>query len=163
MANLTRRENREVARNSIPEYLDPFRMMNALLRWGPFRGDWGELTPTAEFLPRFDLKETKEAYVITADLPGVKDENVEVSVTGNRLTISGTREEERRDEGETYFAMERDFGTFAHSFTLPEGVDPERVKADLKSGVLTVQVPKKPEAQPKRVTIGKGSESKARA
>jgi HSP20 family protein len=61
-------------------------MMNALLRWDPFRGDWGGFGQNLEFLPRFDVKETKAAYVINADLPGVKDEELEVSLSGNLLT-----------------------------------------------------------------------------
>jgi HSP20 family protein len=164
MANLVKRENREVARNASPEYrLDPFRMMDALLRWDPFRGDWGGFNQNLDFVPRFDVKEIKDAYVIKADLPGVRDEDVDVSLSGNLLTISGKREEEHREEGESHYAMERSSGNFARSFTMPDGVDGASVTADLKNGVLTVQIPKKPEAQPKRIAIGKGGETKAKA
>jgi HSP20 family protein len=164
MANLIKRENRDVARSASPEYrLDPFRMMDALLRWDPFRGGWGGVSQTLDFAPRFDVKETKDAYVITADLPGVKDEELDVSLSGNLLTISGKREEEHREEGESYYAMERSQGSFARSFTMPDGVDAENVSADLKQGVLTLRIPKKPEAQPKRIAIGKGGEPKAKA
>jgi HSP20 family protein len=138
-------------------------MMDALLRWDPFRGDWGGVGQNLEFVPRFDVKETQDAYVINADLPGVKDEELNVSLNGNRLTISGTREEEHREEGESYYAMERSHGSFGRTFTMPDGVDAESVTADLKQGVLTVRVPKKPEAQPKRIAIGKGGETKAKA
>ena len=163
MANLIRRENREVGRSATPEYrLDPFRVMDALLRWDPFRGEWGGLGQGGEFAPRFDVKETKDAYVIKADLPGVKEEQVDVSLSGNLLTINGKREEEHREEGENYYAMERSSGSFARSFTLPENVDAEGVSADLKSGVLTVQIPKRPESQPKKIAIGKG-EGKVKA
>src|SRR4029078_208861 len=106
------------------------------------------------FVPRFDVKETQDAYVINADLPGVKDEALNVSLNGNLLTISGTREEEHREEGESYYAMERSHGSFARSFTMPDSVDGESVTADLKQGVLTVRIPKRPEAQPKRIAIG---------
>jgi HSP20 family protein len=164
MANLVKRENREVARSAGPEYrLDPFRMMDALLRWDPFRGDWGGFNQSLEFIPRFDVKEIKGAYVIKADLPGVKDDDVDVSLSGNLLTISGKREEEHREEGESYYAMERSSGNFARSFTMPDGVDATSVTAELKNGVLTVQIPKKPEAQPRRIAIGKGGETKAKA
>jgi len=163
MANLIKRENRELARGASPEHrLDPFRVMDALLRWDPFRGDLGG--GDLEFVPRFDVKETKDAYVIQADLPGVKDEELGVSLSGNLLTISGKREEEHREEGESYYAAERSYGNFVRSFTMPDGVDAENVNADLKQGVLTVHIPKKPEAQPKRISIGKGgTESKAKA
>ena len=164
MANLVKRENREVARSASPEHrLDPFRMMDALLRWDPFRGDWGGFNQSLDFIPRFDVKEIKHAYVIKADLPGVKDEDLDVSLSGNLLTISGKREEEHREEGESYYAMERSAGTFARSFTMPDGVDGASVTAELKNGVLTVQIPKKPEAQPRRIAIGKGGEIKAKA
>jgi HSP20 family protein len=162
MANLITRENRDVARGAGSEHrLDPFRVMDALLRWDPFRGDSGG--GNVDFVPRFDVKETKDAYVIQADLPGVKDEALEVSLSGNLLTISGKREEEHREEGESYYAMERSYGNFVRGFTMPEGVDSESVSADLKQGVLTVRIPKKPEAQPKRISIGKEIESKAKA
>ena len=164
MANLIKRENRDVTRSASPEHrLDPFRMMDALLRWDPFRGDWGGGGPSLDFVPHFDVKETKDAYVINADLPGVKDEELDVSLSGNLLTISGKREEEHREEGESYYAMERSQGSFARSFTMPDGVDAENVSADLKQGVLTLRIPKKPEAQPKRIAIGNGGETKAKA
>jgi HSP20 family protein len=164
MANLIKRENRDVTRSASPEHrLDPFRMMDALLRWDPFRSDWGGMRPSLDFVPHFDVKETKDAYVINADLPGVKDEELDVSLSGNLLTISGKREEEHREEGDSYYAMERSLGSFARSFTMPDGVDAENVTADLKQGVLTLRIPKKPEAQPKRIAIGKGGETKAKA
>jgi HSP20 family protein len=164
MADLVKRENREVARSASPVYrLDPFRMMDALLGWDGFRGDWGGFNQNLEFIPRFDVKETKDAYVIKADLPSVKDEDVDVSLSGSLLTISGRREEEHREEGESYHAMERSYGNFTRSFTMPDGVDATNVTADLKDGVLTVQIPKKPEAQPRRIAIGKGNEAKAKA
>jgi HSP20 family protein len=164
MLNLIKRENRDVARSATPEHrLDPFRMMDALLRWDPFRGEWGGLGQSVEFVPRFDVKETKDAYVISADLPGVNDEDLNVALNANRLTISGTREEEHREEGESYYAMERSHGNFARSFTMPDSIDGDSVTADLKQGVLTVRIPKKPEAQPKRIAIGKGGEAKAKA
>jgi HSP20 family protein len=164
MANLIKRENRDVTRSASPEHrLDPFRMMDALLRWDPFRGDWGGFARNLEFVPRFDVKETRDAYVISADLPGVKDDELDVSLSGNMLTISGKREEEHREEGESYYAMERSHGSFARTFTMPDGVDGGSVTADLKQGVLTVHIPKKPDAQPKRIAIGKGGETKAKA
>ena len=162
MANLIKRENRDVTRGVSPEHrLDPFRVMDALLRWDPFRGELGG--GNLEFVPRFDVKETKEAYVIQADLPGVKDDELEVSLSGNLLTISGKREEEHREEGESYYTIERSYGNFVRSFTMPDGVDSESVNADLKQGVLTVRIPKKPDAQPKRISIGRGTENKAKA
>jgi HSP20 family protein len=165
MVNLIRRDNRDVARGTGPDHrLDPFRVMDALLRWDPFRGgEWGGATPAPEFMPRFDVKEVKDAYVIKADLPGVKQEELDVSLNGNLLTISGKREADAFEEGEAHYMMERSYGNFARSFTMPESIDGNSVTADLKNGVLAVRIPKKPESQPKRIAIGKGGEAKAKA
>jgi HSP20 family protein len=165
MAILTRRENREVARPSTPDYRwDPFRMMDSLLRWDPFRNDM--LPPTfgaSDFVARFDVKETKGSYVIKADLPGVDEKDLTVSLTGNQLTISGKRDEEQRNEGDQYFAIERSHGSFVRTFSMPDSVDGEHVTADMKDGVLTVQIPKRPEAQPKKISVGKGAPDAAKA
>jgi HSP20 family protein len=165
MANLMRREGREVARTGLRE-LDPFRLMEAFLRWDPFRSEGGWVSDTVEFMPRFDVKEAKDTYLIKADLPGIADKDIDITVTGNVMTISGQREEERREEGERYYTTERSYGRFSRSLSLPDGVDADNVRADLKDGVLTVQIPKRPEVQPKRISLGKvtdGSESKAKA
>ena len=164
MAHLIRRENRDAARGTGGDYrLDPFRVLDTLLRWDPLRSEWAGTAPNPEFSPRFDVKETKDAYVIKADLPGVKEDEMDLSLNGNLLTISGKREPDHQDEGDAYYAMERSHGIFARSFTLPDGVDGDGVTADLKDGVLTLRIPKKPEAQPRRIAVGKGSETKAKA
>lgn len=156
MANLVRRENREPVRQNANDYRwDPFRVMDAFLRWDPFRSEGNLLSHSGEYTPHFDVKENKSAYVLTADLPGVKDEDVDVSLNGNFLTVSGKREDERREEGDQYYAVERSHGTFSRSFSLPEGIDGEGISADLKSGVLTVQIPKRPESQPRKISVGK--------
>ncbi|MFN7135345.1 MAG: Hsp20/alpha crystallin family protein, partial [Myxococcales bacterium] len=113
------------------------------------------------FVPRFEVKETKDGYVFKADLPGVDEKDVDVSLTGNRLTISGRREAEERKEGETYFAYERSFGSFSRTFTLPEGVDTEHVDAELKNGVLTIQLGKRAEMKPRKIAL-KGVAEKVR-
>jgi len=155
MANIMRRDSNEVSRPSGEYRWDPFRVMDALLRWDPMRGE-GTGYSQGEFTPRFDIKETKNAFVIKADLPGIKDEDVNISLTGSQLTVSGKRDEERREEGEHHYMVERSAGSFSRVFSLPEGVDADAVTADMKNGVLTLQIPKRPEAQPKRITIGRG-------
>ena len=161
MANIIRRDNREVSRNRGADYgvdpfrsWDPFRVMDALLRFDPFR-DNGGWRGGDTFIPHFDVKETKDAYLIRADLPGVKESDLEISLTGNVLSVSGHREEEHRDEGDQYHTMERSYGQFVRSFSLPEGADANGVNAELKEGVLTLHVSKKPEIQPKKITLGK--------
>src|SRR4051812_9656923 len=124
MANLVKRENRDVARSAGSEHRwDPFRAMDALLRWEPFLDEFGPLSSwTGGYAPSFDVKETKDAYVLKADLPGVKEEEVEVSLSGSMLTISGKKEEEHKEEGEQCYAMECTYGSFARSFSLPDSV-----------------------------------------
>jgi HSP20 family protein len=167
MANIIRRndgqQQREVAQRGRGAYdpgyrLDPFRMIGDLLRWDPFSENerWGSGAPGG-FLPAVDLRETESAYHFNIDLPGVKEENIDVSLTGNRLTISGTREEETRDQNDRYHAYERSYGSFARSFSLPEGIDADHIQADMKNGVLSVTLPKRPEIQPRRIGIGQNA------
>lgn len=140
-----------------PAEWDPFQMMREMLRWDPFR----EMIPTfpdlnrmAGFNPAFEIKETKEGYVFSADLPGVAEKDLEIRVAGNRLTVSGKREAEEAKKDDTFYTYERTYGTFTRTFTLPEGADTEHIKADLRAGVLTLQVPKTPETLPKKIPLG---------
>jgi HSP20 family protein len=164
MANLIRRNHRyEVTPFGVA--WDPFHVVREALGWEALReADAAAGAPERRtFSLRFDVKETKDAYVFRADLPGVKQENIEISLTGNLLSVSGHREEERHEQSDTSYASERSYGSFSRSFTLPEGVDGDNVTADLKEGVLALTVPKKPEVQPKRITIGKAPEGQAKA
>ena len=146
---------------------DPFEMMQDLMRWDPFREMSRRMVgdEPAAFNPTFDVKETKDSYVFRADLPGVKEDDLDISLTGNRLAITGHRQAENKEEGEQFYAYERSYGSFSRSFTLPEGIDAEHVQADLKDGVLSVVLPKKPEVQPKRIALkgGAGEGGKAKA
>ncbi len=139
---------------------DPFEVMRDLLGLDTW-GDTGRIgAPASGLFPPFEVKETRDAYVFKADVPGVKEEELDVSLTGNRLTISGKRLAEERSEGERYYAYERAFGSFSRSFTLPDGCDTEHVNADLRHGVLTITLPKKAEVQPKRIAVMGGSATK---
>jgi HSP20 family protein len=136
--------------------MDPMRMIRDIMGMDPFAG---LVAPTsAMFAPDIEIKETKEGFKLTADLPGVDMEDLEISVTGNRLTVSGKREEEQRDENDRYFAYERSYGTFSRSFVMPEGADVDAVKAELDRGVLTITVPKKAEMQPRRIEVAGAKE-----
>ena len=155
MANLVRR-NREQA-GGVPTLVwEPFRLMREMMSWDPFRAiEAGSLVPSAvgAFSPEFDVKEMADAYVIEADLPGVEEKDVDVNLSGNQLSISGKRESTREEDGTTYYAYERSYGSFTRAFTVPEGVDTENVQAELKNGVLTVHLPKKAEVKPKRISL----------
>jgi len=153
MANIIVRDNnagREVARRE----WEPSRWTRELLRWDPFREMLPSVAmPEPAFSPAFEIKETKDGYVFKADLPGVAETDLEITRTGNRLGISGKRESEHEDKGDTFYAYERSYGSFTRTFTLPDGIDGEHTHADLKDGVLTVVVPKLPEAQPQKIAI----------
>lgn len=148
---------------------DPFRLMQEMLGWEPFRGadPFRQMLPltTQEraFVPQFEVKENKTGYVFKADLPGIKESDLQISLEGNLLTISGKRDAEEREEGETWFTYERSYGSFSRSFTLPESADTEHVKADLKEGVLTLVLPKKPEMQPRKITVSVGGKQTAKS
>ncbi len=157
MANLIRRS--EAGAPLASRWADPFEMMRDLMRWDPF-AELGAVGPEVGFVPSFEVKETKEAYVFKADLPGIQESDLDISLTGNRLTVSGKREEEKREEDDRYFAFERSYGGFSRSFTLPEGVDLEHAEAGLTNGVLTVTLPKKPEVKPKKIEVKKLSAAK---
>ncbi len=136
---------------------NPFEMMRDLMSWEPFREFTRGAPAGVEFVPSFEVKERKDAFLLKADLPGVREDDLDVSLTGNRLTISGKREDEKKEEGERYYTYERSYGTFSRSFTLPEGIDSEHIEADLKEGVLNLTIPKRPEVQPKKISLLKGS------
>ena len=151
MLTLNRRTRTPEA-NRGQEVWEPFRLVREMTNWDPF-AQLTALPQTPSFVPAFEVKEADGAFVFKADLPGVEDKDLEIALTGNRLTISGKREREKRDENERYFSYERTFGSFSRSFTLPDGCDGEHVTADLKGGVLTLVVPKKPEVQARRISI----------
>jgi HSP20 family protein len=145
---------------------DPFEQMQELMGFDPLEQFGRLLSGRGEglqFVPAFEVKETKDAFLFKADLPGVEEKDLDVTVTEDRITVSGKRESEQRNEGERYFTYERQYGAFSRSFTLPEGVNADEVHAELKDGVLSLRLPKRPESQPRRITIGKGGGAKDKA
>jgi HSP20 family protein len=141
---------------------EPFRLVREMLGWDPFR-QIAPLLPagTSAFAPAVEVKETKDSFVFKADLPGVKESDIEVTVTGNRLTLSGKREAEKEEKDDTYYAYERSYGSFTRTFTLPADVDTAHVKAELKAGELTIAVPKTPAAVAKKIPIAAGEKAKS--
>jgi HSP20 family protein len=139
---------------------DPMRAMRSLLDWDPFREIAPAVLPTRlpDFDPAFELKEVPTGFALRADLPGVKEGDLEVHLTGNRLTVKGKRESETKEEKEgQYYVYERSYGSFSRSFTLPTEIDAGGIRAELKDGVLTIDLPKRPEAQPQKIPVGKGA------
>jgi HSP20 family protein len=111
--------------------------------------------------PDFEVRETDDAIVLKGDMPGVKEQDIDVSLSGNSLQISGKREREEEAEEGTVYTYEREYGQFSRSFTLPESADLDKVRCDLKDGVLNIVVPKKPGSAPARRKIQIGSGTKA--
>lgn len=124
---------------------EPMAAVRRLMNWDPFLDlNVAKLAREAEpvFAPAFDILETAEYYAFLADLPGVRQEDLEVAWAGGQITIAGVREPESLGEGGDYYALERTFGRFSRSFRLPAGVCADKTSAMLKDGVLTVLVPK---------------------
>ena len=121
--------------------------------WQPFRRSTFATEPllgrelTLDTAPAVDIAENEKAYEITAEVPGMDEKNIEVKVANGNLTIKGEKQEEKEEKKKDYYLRERNFGSFERSFSVPEGVDADKIEANFKKGVLTVTLPKKPEAQ----------------
>ena len=103
--------------------------------------------------PAVDISETENELVVKADLPDVNEKDIDVRVENNMLTIRGERKFEEKTEKENYLRVERTYGTFSRSFSLPNTVNHEAIQADYKNGVLTVTLPKRAESKPKQVKV----------
>ncbi|MGC2577886.1 MAG: Hsp20/alpha crystallin family protein [Terrimicrobiaceae bacterium] len=146
--------------------------MNALTKWNPFRelediqsrlsslfgrtplrGFGEEAMTVSEWTPLVDIAEDDKEYLIKAELPEVKKEDVKVTVEGGVLTITGERKFEKEEKGKKYHRLERAYGSFMRSFTLPEGAAGDKISAEFKDGVLKVHLAKSPEAKPKSINV----------
>jgi HSP20 family protein len=136
-----------------------------LTRWDPFV-DFARLSkdvfryPEAfngeganRFAPAVDVAEDKDAFLVTAELPGLKAEDITINVEKNVLTLSGERKLDHSEKKEGYVRLERAHGAFSRSFVLPETADGEKVEANLAEGLLKVRIPKRPSAQPRKITV----------
>jgi HSP20 family protein len=110
-------------------------------------------TSMRRWLPAMDLLETPEDFVLKADLPGLSEKDVTIELEDNVLTISGERKSEHEESKEGYYRVERAWGSFTRSLTLPDGVDPEGVRAAFDRGVLEVRIPKPEQRKPRKVSI----------
>lgn len=103
--------------------------------------------------PAVDIVETDDRYELTAELPGLDPEQIDVKLADGRLTIKGEKKEEKEEKKEGYYLSERRFGSFQRSFAVPEGIDPDKVSADFANGLLKITLPKSPELQQKEKKI----------
>lgn len=134
-------------------------MLN-LMRWDPMQlhrlfarpEAQGGLT-TSDWAPLVDVQETQEEYLVKAELPGVPKENVKVTLEDGTLCLKGERTQEKEEKGKRYHRIERMYGTFLRRFTLPEDVEPSKVRATYEQGVLTVHMPKGAVAPAKAVEV----------
>ncbi len=122
--------------------------------WGRFFGEVG-FHPFSETIwaPALDVKETKENIVITAELPGLGPKDIEVSISGDLLTLKGEKKQEKEEKEESYHLVERRYGSFARNIRLPAEVDPQKIKATHKEGILTVSLPKSEKAKERQIKI----------
>jgi HSP20 family protein len=117
--------------------------------------DLGRLfeSPLTAWSPALDVREDKDSFLIRAELPGLKREDIEVSLQDGALVISGERKFEKTEVGVEVHRQERYYGKFQRALTLPEPIAADKVKADYKDGVLTVMLPKTEEAKPKKIDV----------
>jgi HSP20 family protein len=124
----------------------PFRRPSAFeLAWPRLEG-W-------QHTPAMDMVEKDDAFEISAELPGLDEKNVEIKLSGGNLTIKGEKKQETEERKKEYYLSERRYGSFQRTFRVPEGVDPDKIDASFKNGVLTVTLPKSPAAAPSEKQI----------
>ena len=154
---------------SITRY-DPFRDLrslqdevNRLFSTNLGRGFGDEGLSRGAWMPSVDIFENKDSIVLEAELPGMNREDFELTVENNVLTLRGERRFEKKDEADNYHRVERAYGSFTRSFTLPQTVSPENAAAEYKNGVLRVTLQKREEVKARRIEIaGEGAGSAAR-
>jgi len=145
----------------------------ALVRWDPFReleevsdrlnrmfarpatrsSNGKETMIVADWTPSVDISETEGEYQIKAEIPDVKKEDVKVTLEDGVLTIQGERKHEKEEKGKKYHRIERSYGSFVRTFSLPDVIDEEKVKAEFKEGVLNLSLPKSEKAKPKAIDV----------
>jgi HSP20 family protein len=137
--------------------------MTLLMRPEPFSQEFERLfgslfengsRQVQRWVPAMDLVEADEHFVLKADLPGLSEEDVAIEVQDNVLTVSGSREAEHERKEQGWYRLERSYGSFSRSLTLPDGVDADKVEANFDRGVLEIRVPKPEERKPRRISIG---------
>jgi len=144
----------------------------AIVKWDPFRDlmtlrqrmdtlfdnffterEEGKEIISGTWSPSVDIHETENALVLTTEVPGIEEKDIEIEIEGNTLTLKGKREYEKETKKENYHRIERSYGSFCRSFTLPNYVDQDKIEAQHDKGLLKITLPKRPESRPKKVKI----------
>ena len=140
---------------------DPYREFHALqhrhLGGTPARRERDEELSLGAWIPPVDIEEDSEKLVLTAELPGFKEDQIDLQVEGGVLTIRGERTFEDKQDGKNFHRVERSYGQFVRSFTLPNNVDRDNVKASFKDGLLSIELPKREEAKPRQIKVSGGN------
>ncbi len=153
------RKKREHREQTDPEYaLARFREDFETLLDRFFRNPWsltgfGSVWPELANVPRTDLADNESEVTVTMELPGVDPKDVEITITGDLLTVRGEKKTEHEEKKKDYHYVERQFGTFQRTIQLPSTVDPGKVDAKFKHGVLTINIAKRSEAKPRKITV----------
>ncbi len=154
MSTLTRWEPMMTRWNPFKELEDMEKRLSSYFgRPGISTESGKEAMTVAEWSPHVDITEDDKEYVIKADLPEVKKEDIKLTVQDNVMSISGERKYEKEEKGKKYHRVERAYGSFMRSFTLPEDADGSKVNAEYKDGVLNVRLPKSEKAKPKSIEV----------
>ena len=139
---------------------DPFReledmseRLNRVFSRPSLRNSGKENLTVADWMPTVDISETDGEYLIKAELPEVKKEDVKVTVENGVLTLQGERRQEKEEKSKRFHRVERSYGSFVRSFSLPESVEESSVKADYKDGVLNLHLPKSEKVKPKAIDV----------
>jgi HSP20 family protein len=133
------------------EMEDMFDRYTRALSW-PRRGSQ-EVMATGDWAPRVDIAETDKEFSIKAEIPDVKKEDVKVSVDNGVLTIKGERKQEKEEKNKKFHRVERFYGSFTRSFTIPDNVDENKIEASFKDGMLNLTIPKTAETKPKAIDV----------
>jgi len=148
----------------------------AIIRWDPFkdlvtlrekmnrlfeeaftgRGEEKDLV-SGTWTPSVDIYETENSLVLTAEVPGIKEDDVEIKIEDNTLILQGERKFEKETKEESYHRIERSYGSFYRSFTLPSSIDQDKIQAEHENGVLRITMPKRPELKQKKVKVLKAT------
>lgn len=140
---------------------DPFReledvsnRLNRIFGQSPARTESGnEMLAMADWAPSVDISETDAAYLVKAEIPGVKKEDVKVTIQDGMLTIQGERKQEKEEKGKKFHRIERCYGSFMRSFRVPDDADEGKVKAEFKDGMLNVTLTKSEKTKPKSINV----------
>jgi HSP20 family protein len=138
------------------------RRFGDILSWPLLPAVWRRI-PTMEmgWAPAIDVFEREDKFVVKAELPGMKEEDIDISVVGDTLTIKGERRAESEVQEDDYYYCERSYGSFSRSIAIPSNVDAQKIGANYKDGVLEVSLPKTPEVKPKKISVSAKKKAKA--